>query len=112
MGTFDWHSDVNELPGLAGPDGLAAFGLWIQCGLWTSRNGRTGFVPDEVVAEVAGEDEDSVSRLIEAGLWQRTAGGVRMLRGPSSDPDQPLPLWRYGDGPARGLFEADDAPNT
>ena len=113
VGTFDWHSDVNELPEISGPAGLAAFGLWIQCGgLWSSRNGRTGFVPTDVVDELAGNDEESVQRLVRAGLWEPTSTGMRMLRGPSADPDLPLPLWRYGDGPSNRLFEIDDTPNT
>lgn len=112
VGTFDWHSDVNDLSGIAGPDGLAAFGLWISCGAWTSRSGRTGFIPTEVVDELAGSDQDSIDRLVKAGLWQPTPAGYAMLRGPSSDPDLPLPLWRYGDGPAHRLFEVDDTPNT
>jgi len=112
VGTFDWHSDVNDLPGVAGPGGLAAFGLWISCGAWTSRNGRTGFIPTEVVDELAGSDQDSIDRLVQAGLWQPAPAGYTMLRGPSSDPDLPLPLWRYGDGPAHRLFEVDDTPNT
>ena len=43
-----------------------------------------------------------IDRLIEAGLWERVEGGYQMLRGPHSDPDLPMPLWRYGDGDTGG----------
>lgn len=111
MGSFDIHSDVHEIPEVAGPGGLAAFGLWWRCGTWTSRNGRTGVVPRSVVEEYAGDDTDSVDRLVIAGLWEPIVEGYRMLRGPSSDPGLPLPLWRYGDGDS-DVLQVDDTPNT
>lgn len=113
MGTFDFHTDVYELPGMKGPDGLAAFGLWSRCGAWTSRHGRTGLVPHHVVAQMAGRDRGLVQVLVGAGLWRRQESGYRMLRGPSNDPDQPMPLWRYGDSDlGRRLLVMDDAPDT
>ena len=113
MGTFDFHTDVYELPGMKGPDGLGAFGLWSRCGAWTSRHGRTGLVPHHVVAQMAGRDRGLVQVLVGAGLWRPEEGGYRMLRGPSDNPDQPLPLWRYGDGDlGEQLLAMDDAPNT
>ncbi len=113
VGTFDWHSDINDLDGVAGPDGLAAFGLYLRTGSWTSSNGRTGVVPDAVVLELGAGDQDSVDRLVRAGLWQRCDGGYRMLRGPHSEPAQPMPLWRYTDDDLDSrLFGPDPRPNT
>lgn len=113
MGTFDWHSDVAELPHVGGPEGLAAFGMWVRCGTWTSANGRTGIVPDHIAADFSQGQSDLIEQLIAAGLWERTDCGYLMLRGPSTDPDQPMPLWRYGDEDLGGrLFAIDDAPNT
>lgn len=113
MGTFDWHSDVGELPHVGGPDGLAAFGMWVRCGTRTSANGRTGIVPDHIAADFSRGQSDLIEQLIAAGLWERTDGGYRMLRGPSTDADQPMPLWRYGDEDLGGrLFAIDDTPNT
>lgn len=102
---------MNHLPELEGREGLEAIGLGWRCGIWTSANGRTGFVPSAVVEEREGS-EDAIQRLIAAGLWEPADGGYPMLRGPSSDPDLPLPLWRYGDGSTQHLLELDDAPNT
>lgn len=113
MGTFDWHSDVNDLPVWGGPDGLVAFGLWVRSGCWTSANGRTGVVPNDVASALSGGDDAAIAVLVDAGLWEPTREGYRMLRGPSSGPDQPLPIWRYSDGDTGGrLFARDDAPDT
>lgn len=112
MGTFDWHSDINELEGVRGSEGLAALGLYVRAGAWTGSHGRTGLVADEVVQEMAG-DQDSVDRLMRAGLWERCEGGYRMLRGPHSDPVLPMPLWRYTDTDLQGrLFGVDPTPNN
>ena len=111
MGTFDLHSDVGELDGMQGAEALASLGLFLRSGAWTGSHGRTGFVPDHIVQEFGG-DADSIGRLVEVGLWERGDGGYRMLRGPHSDPDQPLPLWRYSDDDLGGrLFAIDDTPN-
>lgn len=112
MGTFDIHSDIHDLPGIAGPDGLAAYGLWARCGTWSSRNGRTGIVPKNIVEEFASDDQESIERLVSAGLWEPIPEGYRMLQGSNADPDLLLPLWRYGDDDGRFLFEIDDTPNT
>lgn len=116
MGTFDIHSDVRELEQLRGHEGLIAYGLFTLLGSWTSANGRTGYVPDHVLFKEF-EDltaaADAIGRLEAAGLWKREGQGYRMLRGPHSDPDLPLPLWRYGDDDLGGrLFAIDDTPNT
>lgn len=113
MGTFDWHSDVSEIPAMRGSDGLAAFGLWLRCGTWTSANGRTAVVPGHIAADFSGGHHDLIAQIVEAGLWEPLDEDYRMLRGPSSDADQPMPLWRYGDEELGGrLFARDDAPNT
>lgn len=113
MATFDVHSDVHEISALQGPDGLASVGLWGRCGSWTASNGRTGFVPDQVAQTFGANQDDVIQKLVDAGLWERAEGGYRMLRGPSEDPDSPLPLWRYGDGDFDGwMVVADDTPDT
>lgn len=113
MGSFDTHHEIHELEGLRGPDGLAATGLFFRAGVWTAGNGRTGVVPTEVVAAMASNDPESVERLVRVGLWEECAEGYRMLRGPHSDPDQAMPLWRYSDEDLGGrVFVPDDAPNT
>lgn len=113
MGTFDWHSDVNELDALKGPGGLAALGLFVSSGAWTGSHGRTGIVPGDVATDMAGSDDDAVDRLIRAGLWEKIPEGYRLLRGPNSDPDLPMPLWRYTDDDLGGqLIATDPTPNT
>lgn len=115
MATFDVHEDINDLEPLRGPDALAAFGLYVRAGSWTAKH-QTGFVPDEAFDElrvnVAAAAED-IDRLVEAGLWERAEGGYRMLRGPHSDPDLPMPLWRYSEGGTGGqMFTFDLGPNA
>lgn len=113
MGTFDIHSDVIDLPELQGPEGLEAHGLWHRCGTWTAANGRTGLVPGDIARKFSCGNVAAIDRLIQAGLWEASDDGYRMLRGPSSDPDQPLPLWRYSDDDLGGrLFAFDDTPNN
>lgn len=112
VGTFDTHTDFYELQALKGEHGLEAIGLWQSCGARTSRNGRTGFVPDDVVKEMRGTEE-AIACLVGAGVWERRAEGYAMLCGPTTDPDDPLPLWRYGDEDLGGrLFAMDDTPNN
>ena len=112
MGTFDWHSDVSEIPMLQGFDGLAAFALWGQCGNWTSVNGRAGIVPTGIASEFSDGQRCLIDLLVEAGLWEHVDGGYLMLRGPTDDPDQPLPLWRYGDEDLDGRpFGSGGSPN-
>lgn len=109
--SFDVHSDAGEHLAFQGEDGLAAFGFWSRCGSWTSANGKTGLVPHNV-AQAFG-DPGLVRTLVDGGIWQETAFGYRMLLGPTTDPDDPLPLWRYSPGDVTtGLFELDDTPNT
>jgi hypothetical protein len=83
-------------------------------GSWTSAHGRTGYVPDSALVETYGSTEaltDAVDRLIAADLWKREGEGYRMLHGPHSDPDMPLPLWRYSDEDLGSqLFAIDDTP--
>lgn len=98
---------------MRGPDGLAALGLFVLTGSWTGSHGRTGVVPHDVVQEMSSGDQDAVNRLLRAGLWERCDDGFRLLRGPHSDPDLPLPLWRYTDDDlGERLFARDDAPNN
>lgn len=113
MGTFDVHSDLHELDGLRGPDGLAAVGLFSLAGAWTGSHGRRAIVPDHIVSDLASDDPESVELLVRVGLWERVPEGYRMLRGPHSDPDLPMPLWRYSDDDLGGrLFVIDDTPNN
>lgn len=100
--SFDFHSDATDLSVFrSGPLALAAFGYWVQCGSWTSANGKTGIVPRAIAIEFAGEDAaELISLLTAEGIWEEIEGGFRMLRGPSSD--WPLPIWRYGEKPDDG----------
>lgn len=113
MATFDYHHDVTALPALQGPGGNAALGLWSRCGAWTASHGQSGIVPREVAEELSGADQQAVQLIVSAGLWEEIPEGYRMLRGPSSDPDLPMPLWRYSDDDLGGrLFALDGTPNT
>lgn len=96
--SFDYHSDAMELEAFTGELGLAALGLWLRCGSWTSANGRTSFVPRKIAEEIG--DRDLINVLVRHELWLETDDGFEFLRGPSSD--WPLPIWRYGDKPDDG----------
>ncbi len=111
-GTFETHPGVHGLVGIAGPDGLAALGLWRKCGTWTARHGRTGVVPQMVADECAGEDLESIERLIIAGLWEPITEGYRMLRGPGGSRDPALCLWRYGGDDLPGSCAVEDSSTT
>lgn len=100
--SFEWHSDVCERPPF-NELSLAAFGLRVMAGTWTSRNATGGFVPDAAAAEL-GDHPNIVAELVTAGVWSRVDGGYRMEFGPSAD--WPLPVWRYGtEQPKNGWFE-------
>lgn len=113
MGTFDVHSDINELPFMRSPDSNEAMGLYLRCGSWTGSHGRLGVVPLAIAQEFSNGRQEAIELLVVAGLWERVEEGYRMLRGPSDEPDDGLPLWRYSDDDLGGrLFAVDDAPNT
>lgn len=113
MGTFDVHSDIHQLPGMASAGSAEAYGLYLRCGSWTCSHGRLDVVPAAIVEEFSNGRQEPVSLLIAAGLWERASDGYLMLKGPSDDPDDGLPLWRYTDHDLGGrLFAQDDAPNT
>lgn len=113
MGTFDVHTDISELPLMASPESNEARGLYLRCGAWTGSHGRLGVVPFSVVKELSNGRQEPVDLLVGAGLWERAEEGYRMLRGPSDDPDDGLPLWRYTDDDLGGrLFAWDRTPNT
>ena len=113
MGTFDVHSDINELPLMSSPHANEAVGLYVMCGSWTGSHGRSGVVPVTIVQELSRGRREPVDLLVGSGLWEPIADGYRMLRGPSGDPDADLPLWRYSDDDLGGrLFARDNTPNT
>lgn len=113
MGTFDVHSDIHQLLGMGSAEANEAYGLYLLCGSWTCSHGRLDVVPAAIVEEFSNGHQEPVNRLVTAGLWERVEEGYLMLRGPSDDPDDGLPLWRYTDDDLGGrLFAQDDAPNT
>lgn len=63
---------------------------------------------------MSSNDPESVERFLRVGLWEESAGGYRMLCGPHSDPDLPMPSWRYSDDDLDEgyLFAPDDTPDT
>ncbi|MGU3587410.1 hypothetical protein ACLBYD_30240 [Rhodococcus sp. C26F] len=91
---------------------MAAFGLWLLCGQSTSAHGRTGTIPEHIASDFSNNDPAPIERLIAAGLWEHVGEGYRMPQDPSNDPDQPLPVWRYGDDLDGHLITIDDTPNT
>lgn len=55
---------------------LAARGLWVTAGSWSSAHLTDGVVPDHVLALLGGTQQQA-AELVTAGLWTRTRGGHR-----------------------------------
>ena len=53
---------------------LAARGLWVTAGSWSSAHPKDGVVPDHVLVSLGGTPE-LAAELVAAGLWRRTRGG-------------------------------------
>ena len=53
---------------------LAARGLWVTAGSWSSAHLQDGAVPDHVLASLGGTPE-LAAELVAAGLWKRTKRG-------------------------------------
>lgn len=78
---------------------LAAFGLWVKAGAWTSVHQSPAFVPVRALEEICGGIEVSgeVDEVVAAGVWTRVRDGYRMEYGPGND--IPRLVWRYDDAP-------------
>jgi len=55
---------------------LAARGLWVGAGAWSSDHLTGGAVPDHALGLLGGSPE-LADELVTAGLWKRTRGGYR-----------------------------------
>jgi hypothetical protein len=55
---------------------LAARGLWVTAGSWSSAHLTDGVVPDRALALLGGSPE-LAAELVTAGLWRRTKGGYK-----------------------------------
>ena len=67
---------------------LAARGLWVTAGSWSSAHLTEGVVPDHVLASLGGTPE-LAKELVAAGLWRRVRGAWKfhdfLLRNPSRE---------------------------
>jgi hypothetical protein len=55
---------------------LAARGLWVSAGSWSSDHRRGGVVPDHVLADL-GSTPELEGELLRVGLWHRIKRGIR-----------------------------------
>ena len=55
--------------------GLEAIGLWLLAACWASEYESDGHLPEHVVQYLPGFRPELADRLVEAGLWARTADG-------------------------------------
>jgi hypothetical protein len=55
--------------------GNAAIGLWTRAGAWSSQTLTDGYVPVHMIASLGNISQ--ANRLVEVGLWDKTAGGYR-----------------------------------
>jgi hypothetical protein len=55
---------------------LAARGLWVSAGTWSSDHRKGGVVPDRVLATL-GSTPELEAELLTAGMWKRVRRGVR-----------------------------------
>lgn len=79
--------------------GNEAFGLWARCESYIANLELDGLVPTSVVLLFAGDKHERLStRLIEAGLWERSEGGFRSVGYLSRNPSR-------ADGEARRELE-------
>jgi hypothetical protein len=54
---------------------LAALGLWVVAGSWSSDHLTDGFVPDHMIPSLSRGTDKLAEELVAAGLWKRTRGG-------------------------------------
>jgi hypothetical protein len=65
---------------------LAARGLWVSAGAWSSDQHTAGIVSDQALAMLGGTPE-LAAELVAAGLWKRSKGGHRFHDWASYQPD-------------------------
>lgn len=75
----DKFSDSKEVLSIPARYRAAAIGLWTLCGSWSMGKLTDGFVPDAIVAHLAGSRywRGTADRLVEAGLWRYVDGGIQ-----------------------------------
>lgn len=85
---------------------LAARGLWVTAGSWSSAHLTDGVVPDHVLASLGGTPE-LAGELVAAGLWRRVKGAWKFHqwhpRNPLKKDVLPLREARAAAGRAGGL---------
>ena len=75
----DKFSDSKEVLSIPARYRAAAIGLWTLCGSWSMGKLTDGFVPEAIVAHLAGSRywRGTADRLVEAGLWRYVDGGIQ-----------------------------------
>lgn len=66
---------------------LAARGLWVSAGSWSSGHLTDGVVPDHVLASLGGTPE-LAAELVAAGLWKRRRNGWQFHDWASRNPSK------------------------
>lgn len=64
---------------------LAARGLWVTCGSWSSAHLTDGFIRDQVLASLGGSPE-LAEELVSEGLWRRRKGGYQFHQWAEKNP--------------------------
>lgn len=64
---------------------LAARGLWVTCGSWSSAHLTDGFIRDQVLASLGGSPE-LAEELVTEGLWRRRKGGYQFHQWAEKNP--------------------------
>lgn len=55
--------------------GNAAMGLWVRAGSWSAQQLTDGLIPNHLVSSLGNQAQ--AKKLVEAGLWEKVAGGYR-----------------------------------
>lgn len=82
----DGLSSKKETTRIPRPFRTSALGLWALAGSWSAKELTDGLIPQHMIAELAGTDEEA-QHLVDAEYWFRVEGGFQFV---DWAPDQPL----------------------
>jgi hypothetical protein len=67
--------------------GNAAMGVWVRAGAWTAKHNTNGFIPAHIARKIGTGPQ--LRRLVEAGLFRKTAKGYRFRGWDGKSPTGP-----------------------
>lgn len=67
--------------------GVAAMGLWVRAGAWSSQLLTDGFIPDHMVPALSDGQPDLASKLVSVGFWRKVSDGFVFHEWSERNPD-------------------------